>query len=209
MGSLSQRRRSSTARAATPSQCWKSSLTQAGLRLHKRGERGDELAPRSPRVDFRSAAQMSSDAGHDPGSLFEIVQTESRISFPGLVQRLREQESVPCANDGRVRSRKQADVGREHCLLPAVTAIAGLALSGQPPKLRFSASIAFLRSIAGRSHGGSSGCRCAGASTGARRLRGASESERLHLTPTDRGGQHEQRWRGHRYRDGDRGGGDR
>jgi hypothetical protein len=47
--------------------CSLSSLTQAGLRLHKRGERGDELAPRSARVDFRSAAQMSSDAGTTQG----------------------------------------------------------------------------------------------------------------------------------------------
>ena len=63
------------------------SLTEAALRLPTAGERCAELAP--PVGDGRLPLRLSNEQrrGHDPGSLFEILPTESRISSPGLVQR--------------------------------------------------------------------------------------------------------------------------
>ena len=68
-----------------PADRW-SSLTEARFvwRLLANGALSQHH--RSATVDFRSASQMSSD-GHDPGSPFEILPTESRISSPGVVQR--------------------------------------------------------------------------------------------------------------------------
>ena len=66
--------------------CW-SSLTEAALRLPTAGERCAELAP--PVGDGRRPLRLSNEQrrGHDPGSSFEILPTDSRISSPGHVHR--------------------------------------------------------------------------------------------------------------------------
>jgi hypothetical protein len=69
-------RRSVTAEMAIRPHLWKASLTEAAVRLQRRGERGYELAPRSA---SRRPLRLSNEQrrGHHPGSLLKIVQLDT------------------------------------------------------------------------------------------------------------------------------------